>query len=305
MGLSMASAEWLATIPSPLRTIVQQGKPLVRAFVESLLHGTPVTTGAGGALQRLLEGLLFGLGRGLAVSGSGQLFVAADILGWRSAWGAVEAGGLPALWLGSAIGLGILLRHHWVDLGRALQTHRDWRSFLPLFAAAPCLALQLSLHPTTDGLLGGVAVGTSLLLTGRAHRSFAPDQKTEPDGTVVSWTTALVAGLLASLGAFIGLSTVSVLVAVAVSARVDPERAGRFALMTITPVALIEGIAGFGATVSLGALPLAIGAALGAAAGGWLLLRVLLLRWRSMLPWLGSYVTALGAVLLLFGVFQR
>ncbi len=302
MGLS-TSAEWIGTVPSPLRTIVQQGKPLVRSFVWSLLRGTPVVVGPGGVLPRLLEGLLFGVGRGLAVSGSGQLFVAADVLGWRAAWGAVEVGGLPALWLGSAIGLGVLLRQHWADLGRELQAHRDWRSLLPLVAALPCLVLQLGLHPTTDGLLGGVAVGTSLLLTGRAHRSFAPDQKTDQAGKTVSLTTALVAGLLASLGAFMGLSAVSVLIAVAVSARVDPERAGRFALMTITPVALIEGIAGWGATASLGAVPLIIGAALGAAAGGWLLLRVLLVRWRSMLPWLGSYVTALGAVLLLFGVF--
>ncbi len=285
-------------MPTPLLDLVHQGRSPLIAFLRSLLVA-PVPTSSATFSQRLLDGLAFGGGQGLGVSGSGQLFVLGYLARWNPAWIGVLPSARPALDLGAAIGLLLLLLRSWQTLVRHLRTERDWLDLAPVVAAVPCLLFQHVFGVWAAGLLGAAGVGALLIATGRTH-AYA-SRRSSNALVFVAPLPALAAGLVASLGVFVGASTVALLLAAAVTARVEPAGAARFALMTATIVFGVQGLAHVAAVPA--ASPLLVGAALGTAAGGWLLLAAMG-RWRAWVwPWFSYYATAMGAMLLLLGVF--
>ncbi len=319
----LAQSGWVAAARSPLREILQLGRPLARSYLQHIFTAGaqqwPVSQGLGVG-HALVDGLLFGLGHGLPASATGQSFL------WPYLFNAspLLPDVTPAAWtvclLAAGLGLAVLLRSTWTALWQSLRhpvtdpdalgeptAPPDWVALVA--AIVPCLLLQWRLGPVGQRYEAAATVGIFLALTGRillwgesrALRGLGRSPQVPP------WL-ALIAGLLAGFGALPGLSALAILIAAGLYGRVSGEGAARFGLMVITVVLLLQGLVGLpGALGSLPAelLPLVVGALLGAMAGGWLLLASMRLLRRRALPVIASYCTAMAGFLLLFGVFTR
>lgn len=308
------SASWLAAAPSALHEIFAQGRPLMVGYLRQIFASpafTLATQQPGTAGQAARTGLEFGLGKGLALSASGQAFVWPYLLGGPP----LVSGTAPGVWVvclfAAAVGLAVALRSEWAGLwsrGRG-ATQGAGQEWLPLLVAAvPCVLVQWRLGALATRYHTAASVGVFLLLSGAVLRLAEGWLRRNPPSapSVPPWL-ALCAGALAGFGALPGLSTVAILLAAVLYGRVSVVGAGRFALMAATIVMVLEGLIHFRSALLLWpahALPLAAAAAVGAAAGGWLLL-VLLRVGQRALPVMASYCTATAALLLLFGVFAR
>lgn len=315
---------------------------LQQIFTNQTLHAQvgPQLT----AVRAAVEGLVFGLAQGLPASAVGQSFAWPYLLQRTALLPDAAPGAWAICLLAAAAALAVLLRASWVAVWRSLPTRRpeaastpgsapDRRSLptrLPeavpapggvpdrralLAAVLPCWLLQWRLGPWAFRFEVAAAVGLLLAVTGQSlylseRWARAGDEHPAAPGTparIPLWL-AFLGGLLAGFGALPGISAVAILLAAALYGGARAEGAGRFALMAVTGVLALQGLGGLGAAIAQfqpDFLLLAAGAALGAAAGGWLLLALLRASWRRALPVMASYCTALGGLLLMFGVLQR
>lgn len=303
----VAPALWVGAVQSSLGVILHSGWPRVIGYLRTMFTATPGAAAPLDVVRALAEGLVAGLAHGLALGAAAQSFA------WPFLFGraAVLPGAAPGAWdaatLGAAAGLAWLLWDSW----RAAWMRRAGApSVWTLGAAAiPCALLELRLGGWAERLEAGAAVGLLLVVTGRTLR-LAERWSADPPSASAAlppWL-ALCGGLVAGLGALPGLSAVALLLVAGLYGRLSPGGAARFALMAATAVLAVRGLAGVPALVTpmqVSYVPLAIAAAVGAAAGGALLLRLLEAGEVRALPVLSSYCTALGGLLLVFGVLQR
>lgn len=303
----LPAALWVGAAHSSLGLILHTGWPRMLGYLRTMFTTTPDAAAPLGLVRALAEGLVAGLAHGLALGAAAQSFA------WPFLFGraAVLPGSAPGAWdaatLGAAAGLFWLLRADWAAAwGRRARAP----SLLALGAAAvPCALLELRLGGWGARLEAAAAVGLLLVVAGRALQ-LADRWSVDADGAgpgLPPWL-ALCGGLVAGLGALPGLSAVALLLLAGLYGRLSPGEAARFALMAATGVFALRGLAGvpaLGTDLQVSYLALAAASAVGAAAGGALLLRLLRAGDRRALPLLSSYCTALGGLLLVFGVLQR
>lgn len=319
-GSPLLGAQWVAAVHSSLGVIYKLGRPMVVRYLRGVF--TPVlpqvaTAQPPGTVRAAVEGVLSGLGQGLPVSAAGQSFAWPYLLGRPAILPAADPAAWAAALLGAAVGLAALLRADWSAAWRGLRHRRPEAGgpeALALAAAiVPCWLLQLRLGAWAAQFEAAAGVGLLLVVTGQAlqvgERWGRLGSRTPgPGGGRMPPWLALLGGLAAGFAALPGLSALAVLLAAALYGRLSAERAGRFALMAATGVIALQALTGLPA-LAAGFRPslvvLAAGAAVGAVAGGWLLQSVLRAAAQRALPVVASYCTALGALVLMFGVFQR
>jgi len=307
--LLAAGPSWVAATQNPpARVIVAETLRGARGLLGQLFWTTPLRGGPGPGLGSLLAGVLAGAGLGLPVGDIGTSFAGAYLLGWS---GAALPGVSPALWcaglLGAAAGLICLLRREWTVLLRR-RTRSESPTLAPILAAAvPAFLLRLVLGGLTARLDAAATVGIALVATAALVTAAAAAADGLRDGGehVAPWLAGAL-GIVAAASALPGVSMVALLLLGALYARVRPEAAGRFALLCATVVCALLGVAALPAAIgdlTAGMPFVLVGAALGSAAGGWLLLRWLAQPASRALPILASTCAAVGGLLLLLGAF--
>lgn len=265
------------------------------------------------AAHALRAGVIFGLSQGLALSAQGQSFL------WPFFFGTppLTPVATPSAWylclLAAAFGLALLMHRQWSAVWRELRggDHQadtaEWPALV--FAAVPCLLLQWRWHAWGQHFQAAAAIAVFLLLTAAVLRLAERwgREAVESSAHVPPWL-ALIGGIVAGFGVLPGISAVAILVATGLYSRASGAGAARFALMAITLVLAVEGLVHLPATIAnwpVQFLPLLVGAAAGAAAGGALLLWALARVRQRALPILISYCTATAGLLLFFGVFTK
>ena len=312
-------ADWVAATHSSLGVIYKLGLPMMMHYLRQMFtdatpqlqSGQPLT-----AARAAVEGLVFGLGQGLPVSAGGQSFAWPYLLQRTAILPGTDPGPWTVCLLAAAVGLAVVLRASWAGTWRSLRTRRAQagapEGVTLLAAVVACWLIQLRLGPWSLRFEAAAAVGLLLALTGQAlNLSDRWGRQRTPSrggGDRIPLWLALIGGLLAGFAALPGLSALAILLAAGLYGRLSTEGAGRFALMTATGVLALQGLAGLPAAATQfhpAFLVLAAGAAVGAAAGGWLLLALLRAAAQRALPVMASYCTALGGLLRMFGVLQR
>jgi len=293
----VSSLALVAKLPSPLKTLVQSGRPLFLRFLRELLLTAPPVAHPGWA-GRMAAAVVFGVARGLGLGGAAQLYALGYLGRWSAAWSVLGPRAGWGLDLGSALGL-VTALHWWQRKAEQAGPTPAADLLWPVVAAVTLLVLRTLWWSWSLRLVGAVAVGGLWIAMGRLlERAGA----TEGHALILpNLRQALAAGAAASLGCFLGLSTVGVLIAVALLARLRPGPAVRLALAAASLAFLLPALAHL--PQALGAWPQAVGALLGSAAGS-MALQAAAERWqRRLWTYLGSYVATLGAALVLLGVF--
>jgi len=318
LNLMLADGAWVAAAHSSLGEIWRLGHPLADKYLRGIFTTAtasgPTTPNVGHAL---LVGVISGLAHGLPVSAAGQSFALPFLFGWTGLLPAAGPGAWSVTLLAAGIGLAWLLKDWWEAVWRSMRTGAapvtaserdiDWTALAA--AVVPCYLIQwrltqLGAHLQAAAAVGLLLVGTGLILM--AGERWA--QRSPVASPHLSPWLACGAGIAAGLGALPGLSALAILMAVGLYGRMSAEAAARFGLMVLTVVLVLQGLVHLPEAVAVPpaeVLLLAVGAVVGAPAGGWVLLRLLGQARERALPALASYATAVGGILMLFGVLAR
>lgn len=319
LNLVFAGDGWVAVANSPLREIWRLGHPLADKYLRGIFTAGAATAGPSplSAGHALLAGMISGLAQGLPVSAAGQSFAWPFLFGWTGLLPSAGPGAWGITLLAAGIGLAWLLWDRWEAVWRSMRDGAasatesapgtDWGVLAA--AVVPCWLIQWRLTQLGAHLQAAAAVGLLLLGTGSILTAGERWARRSPVATLhLSPWLACGAGIAAGLGALPGLSALAILMAVGLYGRMSAEAAARFALMVLTVVLVLQGLVHLPEVVAAPPAELfllAVGALVGAPAGGWLLLRCLRLARERTLPTLASYATALGGILMLFGVLAR
>lgn len=318
-GPLLSGPGWLAAVANPSPTVViREVSSAVRGLLRTIFWTNSfsgATPGSAHGLAAVAAAVVGGLAQGLPLAGLGQSFAWPYLLHWATAPLPVVAPAQRcAVLLGSAAGLAVLLRAEWRALwaggtspgAGARPTGAPGVGTL-LAAVVPAFALRWLLRGLSGQLLAAATVGGLLLCTAGVLRlAQGWDDEGHAGHTAVPPWLAGISGCAAGLAAFPGVSGLAMLLAGLLYGRVGAAAASRFALMATTGVTALLGLAALPAAVAGMGLPevtALLGAALGAAAGGHLLLRWSSLDRHRLWPVLAGYCAAVGGLLLLFGVF--